>query len=270
MNIEKPILKEEVKANIVGVATIENNIEVAKEYALEMRDYYSQVVFSEETKKEAEEQKAEINKQKKKIEDFRKQIIARYNEPIKKFETIAKETEKILKETYDFINEQVKEFDNKELKEIEEKIRWYFNEYKQSQEVEFVTFEQLDLKITKGLITSTGNLNKKTQEQIKSFVDGVKKDLELIDTLEFKEEILVEYKKTLKCASAIADVQDRHRQLEEMKKPVTDDEVQEKISHVSAPIEEEKKYQLTFKVTGTKTQLKQLKEFLESGGYDYE
>lgn len=270
MDIEKPILKEEVKADIVGVSTIENNIEIAKEYALSMKEYYSQIVFTEETKTEAEEQKAEINKQKKKIEDFRKQIVKKYNEPIQKFETTAKETEKLLKETYDFINIQVKAFDDKELEEIREKIKWYFDEYKQSQEVDFVKFEQLNLNITKGLITSTGNLTKKVQEQIKNFIDNVKKDLKLIDTLEFKEEILVEYKKNLQCADAIANVQDRHRQLEEMKKPVTDDEVQEKISYVSAPKVEEEKYSMTFKVIATKTKLKELKEFLDNGGYDYE
>lgn len=268
--LEKPVFKGEIKAEIKTLGEIEDNIQEVKEYALEVKEYYSDIVFTEDTKKDAESQKAEINKQKSTIADYRKAIVAKYNEPIKNFETTAKETEKILGEAYDFINSQVKAFDEKELQSIREKIEWYFDEYKKSQEVDFVKFEQLNLNITKGLITSTGNLTKKVQETITSFIDNVKKDLELIKTLEFKDEILLEYKTTLKCASAIANVQDRHRQLEEMQKPLTDEVVQEKIeeklNYVSAPQVEEKKYQMTFTVFGTKAQLKELKNYLEKEG----
>jgi hypothetical protein len=266
----KPEFKGEVKAEIKTLGEIEDNIQEVKEYALELKEYYSDIVFTEDAKKDAENQKAEINKQKSKIAEYRKAIIEKYNEPIEKFKTTAMETEKILKEAYDFINNQVKAFDEKELQSIREKIEWYFDEYKKSQEVDFVKFEQLNLNITKGLITSTGNLTKKVQDTITSFIDNVKKDLELIKTLEFKDEILLEYKTTLKCASAIANVQDRHRQLEEMQKPLTDEVVQEKIeeklNYVSAPQVEEQKYQMTFTVFGTKSQLKELKNYLEKEG----
>ena len=269
--LEKPVFKGEIKAEIKTLGEIEDNIQEVKEYALEVKEYYSDIVFTEDTKKDAESQKAEINKQKATIADYRKAIVAKYNEPIKNFETTAKETEKILGEAYDFINSQVKAFDEKELQSIREKIEWYFDEYKTSQEVDFVEFEQLGMNITKGLLTATNNLTKKTQETITDFIDRIRKDLDLIKTLEFKEEILLEYKKTLKCADAIANVQDRHRQLEQMKQePLTDEKVQEKISYVTAPIVDEKIFELVFKVRGTKSELKQLKEFLENGGYDYE
>lgn len=266
----KPVFKGEIKSEIKTLGEIEDNIQEVKEYALELKEYYSDIVFTEDTKKDAESQKAEINKQKATIADYRKAIVAKYNEPIKNFETAAKETEKILGEAYEFINSQVKAFDDKELQSIREKIEGYFDEYKKSQEVDFVKFEQLNLNITKGLITSTGNLTKKVQDTITNFIDNVKKDLELIKTLEFKDEILLEYKTTLKCASAIANVQDRHRQLEEMQKPLTDEVVQEKIeeklNYVSAPQVEEQKYQMTFTVFGTKAQLKELKNYLEKEG----
>ena len=267
----KPEFKGEIEAKIKTLGEIEDNIQEFKEYALKLKEYYSDIVFTEETKKDGETQKAEINKQKAKIAEFRKAIIAKYSEPIKLFEQTAKETEKILGETYDFINEQVKAFDLKELEEIKEKIKNYFDEYKLSQEIDFVEFEQLNLSITKGSITSTGNLTKKLQDQITEFIDRIKKDVELINTLEFKEEILIEYKKNLQCASSIASVQERHRQLEEMKKETLNDEkvqekIEEKINYVSAPTVEEKKYQMTFTVYGTKNQLKELKNYLEKEG----
>lgn len=270
--LEKPVFKGEIEAKIKTLGEIEDNIQTVKEYALNLKAYYSGIVFTEETKKDAEEQKAEVNKQKKQVADFRKQIIAKYNEPIKLFEETAKETEKLLGDTYEFINEQVKKFDLAELEKVKEKVEKYFEEYKLSKDIDFINFDDLNINITKGLLTSTGNLTKKVQDQITDFVDSVRKNLDLIQTLEFKEEILVEYKKTLKCADSIAEVQDRHRQLEELEKqkkeePLTDDKVQEKISYVSAPKAEEKVYSMTFTVKGTMTRLKELKEYLLKEGF---
>lgn len=224
--IVKPEFNEKLDAKVVGIAKIENNIEKAKEYAIKLKKYYSNVVFTEETKKDAETERAQINKQKTLVADFRKKIVAEFNKPIENFETIAKETEKILKETADFITSKVSIYDQKELDNVKEIVQAYFEEYRISRGIDFVTFDRLGLNITKGLLTGTNNLTKKTQDTITNFIDGIRKDLDLIDTLEFKEEILVEYKKTLLCADSIALVQDRHKQLEEMKKQK--EEIQEK------------------------------------------
>lgn len=224
--IVKPEFNEKLDAKVVGIAKIENNIEKAKEYAIKLKKYYSNVVFTEETKKDAETERAQINKQKTLVADFRKKIVAEFNKPIENFETIAKETEKILKETADFITSKVSIYDQKELDNVKEIVQAYFEEYRISRGIDFVTFDRLGLNITKGLLTGTNNLTKKTQDTITSFIDGIRKDLDLIDTLEFKEEILVEYKKTLLCADSIALVQDRHKQLEEIKKQK--EEIQEK------------------------------------------
>ena len=213
----KPEFKEEINAEIIGTSKIEDNIKKVKEYAIKVKEYYTGVVFTAVTKNDAEKEKADINKFKKQVEDFRKQIVAKYNEPIKLFEDTAKETEKLLKETYNLINVQVKAFDDEQLEKVREKIESYFNEYAQSKNIDFVNFSQMNISVTKGLLTSTGNLTKKVQDQINEFVDRCAKDVDLINTLEHKEEILIEYKKNLKSAESIALVMDRYKQLEEMK-----------------------------------------------------
>lgn len=281
----KPEFKEEINAEIIGTAKIEDNIKKVKEYAIKVKEYYTGVVFTAETKENAEKEKADINKFKKQVEDFRKQIVAKYNEPIKLFEDTAKQTEKLLKETYDLINVQVKAFDDEQLEKVKEKVESYFNEYAQSKNVDFVNFSQMNISITKGLLTSTGNLTKKIQEQINEFVDRCSKDVELINTLEHKEEILIEYKKTLKSAESIALVMDRYKQLEEMKQEkestkeqvINDEEMLKKIDSLSAPKVEKKTnenqeeiLELKFKVRHTRAKLIALKEFLDNGGYDYE
>lgn len=214
--IVKPEFNEEIKAEIKSIGAVEDNISKVKDYAINLQKYYENVVFTEETKKDAEIEKAEINKFKDKVKSFRKQITEEYNKPIKVFEETAKETEKILEETYAAINSQVKHFDDVELQKIKETCEKYFNEYAASKKIDFVTFENMNVKIIKGLVTSTGALTKKTQDAISEFINQREKDLDLIRPLENADEILVEYKKTLKCADSIALVMDRHKQLEEM------------------------------------------------------
>lgn len=239
----KPEFKEEINAEIIGTAKIEDNIKKVKEYAIKVKEYYTGLVFTVETKEDAEKEKADINKFQKQVKDFRKQIVAKYNEPIKLFEDTAKETEKLLKETYDLINVQVKAFDDEQLERVREKVESYFNEYAQSKNVDFVNFSQMNISVTKGLLTSTGNLTKKVQDQINEFVDRCAKDVDLINTLEHKEEILIEYKKTLKSAESIAMVMDRYKQLEDMKKEkestkeqvINDEEMLKRIDSLSAP-----------------------------------
>ena len=239
----KPEFKEEIKAEIKGIATIENNIKKVKEFAIKTKEYYANLVYTEQTKKDAERDKADINKFKKQVEDSRKKVISKYNEPIKLFEDTAKETERLLKETYNLINAQVKEFDEKELEKVKAKVEAYFDEYAQSKKVDFVKFENMNLSITKGLLTATNNLTKKTQDQINEFIDRCAKDVDLINTLEHKEEILIEYKKNLKSAESIALVMDRYKQLEEMKQEkesakeqvINDEEMLKKIDSLSAP-----------------------------------
>lgn len=283
--LAKPEFKEEINAEIIGTAKIEDNIKKVKEYAIKVKEYYTGVVFTAETKEDAEKEKADINKFKKQVEDFRKQIVAKYNEPIKLFEDTAKQTEKLLKETYDLINVQVKAFDDEQLEKVREKVESYFNEYAQSKGIDFVNFSQMNISVTKGLLTSTGNLTKKIQDQMNEFIDRCAKDVDLINTLEHKEEILIEYKKTLKSAESIALVMDRYKQLEDMKKEkesakeqvINDEEMLKKIDSLSAPKVEKKTnenqeeiLELKFKVRHTRTKLIALKEFLDNGGYDYE
>jgi len=242
----KPKFEEEIKAEIKGISTIEDNIKKVKDYAIQTKEYYTGLIFTEETKSEAEQEKADINKFKKQVVNSRKQIVAKYNEPIKLFEETAKEAEKILIEAYDLINVQVKAFDLKELEKVKEKVESYFNEYATSKGIDFIKFSQMNLSITKGLLTGTNNLTKRTQNQINEFIDKCEKDLALINSLEHKEEILIEYKKTINAADSIAMVMDRYKQLEDMQKQeenkkeqeLTDEVMLEKIDSLTAPKEE--------------------------------
>ncbi len=282
--IKKPEFDGEIKAQIKSVGEIESNMKEVKGYVENLNNYYKNISFTEETMKEAKDEKSKVNKFKKQVSDYRKNIIAEYNKPIKVFENTAKETEKILLETYNTINQQVSNYENKQ-KEIKEKeIRDYFEEYKIANNIDFITYRQVGINVT--LSASMKNLKGKVRE----FIDKIVDDLKLIETQDHKTEILVEYKQTLNVSQAITSVTNRFKAIEEEKKrqeqkvvhiemnenhEITQKSYEQLENVFNKPLEQPKEENeeiltLKFTVKGTRTKLRELKQFLESGGYDYE
>lgn len=279
--IKKPQFKGEIKAQIKSVGEIESNMKEVKRYVENLNNYYKNITFTEETVKDAKDEKSKVNKFKSQVADYRKNIIAEYNKPIKAFEDTAKETEKLLAETYNTINQQVANYENKQKEIKEQEIKEYFEECKIANNIDFITYGQAKINVT--LSASMKNL----KEQAKSFIDKVADDLKLIETQEHKTEILVEYKQTLNVSQAITSVTNRFKAIEEEKKKIEQekelqefvvdtakesDKYSEQIILNAPSIEEKTEETLTLKFTvrGTRTKLKELKQFLESGGYDYE
>lgn len=275
----KPEFAGDIKAEIKGLAKIEDNIMEVKEYAIKLNDYYSNIVWTEDTLTDAKEEKANVNKFKDKVAEFRKNIIAEYKKPIEVFETTAKDTEKLLAETYDTINIQVKKYEEEKKEQIYQLCVDYFNEQAISKNIDFATFDQMNMNITLGMATKTGDLTKKTKEDIEAFVERIEKDIELINSGEYVNETLVEYKQTLNASQSILDVKRRMQQIEEEKakqeeinkqKEIEKETIKKVDETLSAPKEEEKTYSVTFKVWGTIEELKRMKEYLVNGGYKYE
>lgn len=275
----KPEFAGDIKAEIKGLAKIEDNIMEVKDYAIKLNDYYSNIVWTEDTLTDAKEEKANVNKFKDKVAEFRKNIIAEYKKPIEVFEQTAKDTEKLLAETYDTINIQVKKYEEEKKEQIYQLCVDYFNEQAISKNIDFATFDQMNVNITLGMATKTGDLTKKTKEDIEAFVERIEKDIELINSGEYVNETLVEYKQTLNASQSILDVKRRMQQIEEEKakqeeinkqKEIEKETIKKVDETLSAPKEEEKTYSVTFKVWGTIEELKRMKEYLVNGGYKYE
>lgn len=263
-----------VKAEITSVGTIESNIAVIKNQALEIKKYYEKLAITEKMLDQVKVEKANVNKAKSQVADYRKQIIAEFKKPIDLFEKTAKETEKILSETYDCINEQVQKYENETKRLKAEEVKAYFDDYAQSLKIDFVNFEQANINIT--LSASVKSL----KESAKEFIDKIVKDLQLIDTQENKVEILTEYKRTLNVSDSILTVKTRieaekaEREKQEiLAKAKLEQQAQvKKVEEATAPKEvvEEKTYSMIFKVVGTLDQLKDVKNFLLERGIKYE
>ena len=56
--MEKPVLKNDIDVKIEGVQKITDNMAEIKEYALETKKYYENLVFNDEQVKEAKDERA--------------------------------------------------------------------------------------------------------------------------------------------------------------------------------------------------------------------
>ena len=244
------------------------------------------LVCTDENVKTIKQIRAELNKEFKEVEQQRKLVKEQVLAPYMQFETIYKQyiSDKYKDADADLklkINSVEGELKNKK----EQEIKDYFEEYKIANNIDFITYGQARINVT--LSASMKSL----KEQAKQFIDKIIDDLNLIETQEHKAEILVEYKQTLNVAQSITSVTNRFKAIEEEKK-----RQEQKVVHIEMngnheitqksyeqlenvfnkpleqPKEEKQKEILTLKFTvrGTRTKLRELKQFLEGGGYDYE
>lgn len=244
------------------------------------------LVCNKDTVKIVKEERAALNKEKLFWEEKRKEVKKAVLAPYENFEAVYKEcisdnykkADAELKAKIDSVENELKE-------ETKTEIKAYFDEYLQSKDIDFVTFENANINVT--LSASKKSL----KEQAKAFIDRICDDLALIDVQEHKDEILFHYKKIdgfsfLNASKSITFVAEKYRAIEAEKakeaerqaKAEAEAKAVEKVEEIAPPIvepiappvEEEPILTTKFTVRATKTKLKALKEFLEKGRYDYE
>lgn len=246
------------------------------------------LVCTEENVKTIKQIRADLNKEFKEVEAQRKIVKEQILAPYMQFEEIYKT---YISDKYKSADSDLKlkiDLTENELKtKKEQEVKDYFEEYKNANKVDFIEYGQAKINVT--LSASMKSL----KEQAKAFIDKIIDDLKLIETQEHKAEILVEYKQSLNVSNAITTVTNRFKAIEEEKKKQLEkaqEEVEKNLQKqteetkkaidnfrvpkiLEAPVIEKKQEEiltLKFIVKGTRTKLKELKQFLENGGYDYE
>lgn len=227
-------------------------------------------------KSNLKDKRTEINNTLSILEDKRKEIKKAIEAPYDVFnEKYTKEVKDKLEEASKTLTGKINFIEDTQKKAKEKLLRKFFEEYKISKNIDFVTFEQMHLNI----ILSITEV--KYKNDIVKFLDKVSDELDLINLQSSKEEIMYEYKKTLDLANSIKIVQERKMAIERAaeenaKRELLAKQQQENVTEVkrvlTTPVKEVKEeiYQLTFTVRGTKNQLVLLKNFLNDGGYEYE
>ncbi len=256
-----------------------------------------EMVCTDENYKEIKKLRSELNKEFSEFESRRKAVKSEIITPYEAFETVYKDC---VTNPYKKADSALKGKINateQELKRVKyEKSMSYFEEYKKSLGIDFVTYEQVNLNITMSVSL------KKLKETIKTFLDKVMDDLKLIAIQEHKDEILYEYKQSLNVSGAITAVTNRYKTIEAekaraeaekaerekteqvMKDTIAEyepfvanvpEEVAPPVEKISdQPQQDEKVLSLSFKVYGTKSQLKDfaltVKQLISERGLRYE
>ena len=258
-------------------------------------------LVTEDTKKAVKDTRAMLNKELKDFEEQRKRIKEQVVAPYEAFEKAYNSFIKVKYEKADSILKvKIDEFDKRLKADKEARIRAYFTELCQANNIDFLPFERLCLNIR------LNDSDKSLKDIVNTNIDNVVKSLEFIESLtdpdEYKAEILADYKQTLDVMIAINNAKYRKQQreaelqrLEAQKaaaeqarlaaearaKEVAPLQAPEEVpppaiqeapappQEVPAPEPEEEILHFTLEVIGTRAQLRALRQFLETNNIKY-
>jgi len=274
----------ETELNLNEIVKIEQmpkvfeQLELIGSYVDEQLKDLDKLECTDKNKQEVKDKRTVINNTLNMLETKRKEIKNKLNEPYDIFNKKYEETTKIkLQKASKTLTEKINKIEDEQKLKKKIEIERYFNEYTTSKDIDFVKFEQLNLNITLTISES------KLKEQVKVFVDKVVDDLILIASQEHNDEILLDYKKTLNVSSAISNVLNRYKELEELKKKEEEkaqkqEQVKENVKRVEEVIapptkieaKQEETLEICFKVRGSREKLKSLVNYLKEGEYEYE
>lgn len=251
------------------------------------------LVCNEDTVKTIKTLRTQLNSELNDYEQKRKLIKEQIAKPYDEFNEVY--TEKIKNQYETAVGLLTKNISIVEKKAIDEKtgeVETYFNENK-TEAISFTKFSDIGLKIN--LSATLPSLKK----QVTSFIEKVTNDLDLIETQENNERILIKYMGNYDVSKSIIEVKNDIEKEEAIKKQR--EEQQEKIRLQNEKMQQEKiKYEkpvflteppvntpvkqsidkveqskeelltLRFKATATREKLKKLKTFMEEEGISYE
>lgn len=195
------------------------NFEELKSEIKEKAALYKNMVYTDETIKEAKSDKAKLNKFITALEDKRKEVKKQCLQPYEEFEKQVKELVAIINEPVKLIDAQVKDYEERQKAEKASKIHAIWEKEVQEANEEI----SLDKIFNDRWLNATFTL-KKVQEEIKARIEQFNADLETLDKLpEFSFEAVEVYKQTLDINRAIAegqrlaDIQKRKQEAEAAK-----------------------------------------------------
>lgn len=245
------------------LGTLTTNAIAIRDKVKELLLGYSASNYSEETIDKAKEDKALLNKTSKALNDERIRLEEEFNKPFEEFKGVVKETTDMIKNASSKIDEIVKEVEEKTKTERKKIILDLFNNSVEELK-EIITFEMIfDEKwLNKGSFNEKGEF--KLDKDLENKLETIRTDLQTIRSLKSKHELALinQYLKDFNLGNVIIE-NNRLNELETSTKTVTDTKIEimttkpvqtEEIDPIQAYI---------LKITGTLSQHKKLKEFLE-------
>ena len=230
--------------------------------------------------------RADLNKQYRDLEEQRKEVKRRILEPYEQFDGIYKTYVGVRFSDADAeLKRKINDVENRLKLEKNEELAEYFYELCAAEHINWLEYERGGFNVT--LTKSRTALHKEIDE----FVGRISSDVTAIEVMPDAEEILVEYKRSLRLGEAVDTVHRRREAVEQAKKEQehikemrkAEKEAAEKVAdalkkqeEMCAPemetepkgLETDPVRTVAFRVTAPVSKLKALKEFLKNGGYE--
>lgn len=166
------------------------------------------VTVSEENRQEIKKMRAAMNAEKSRLDDVYKTAIEKVIAPIQAVQDKYKDCVGLYTKANSQLKAKIDVIEDGLKLAKENSVKEYFEELVTAKNIDFISFEQLGLKITLSVS------EKKLKEQVNNIVERVATDLKAIEIQENKEEILVEYKKSLNVSEAVSIVDARHKAIQ--------------------------------------------------------
>ena len=186
------------------------------------------VTVSEENRQEIKKMRAAMNAEKSRLDDVYKTAIEKVIAPIQAVQDKYKDCVGLYTKANSQLKAKIDVIEDGLKLAKENSVKEYFEELVTAKNIDFISFEQLGLKITLSVS------EKKLKEQVNNIVERVATDLKAIDIQEDKEEILVEYKKHLNVSEAVSSVAARHKAIQAEKERKIKQEEQRAIAAAQA------------------------------------
>lgn len=250
---------------------------------------------TEETYKEVKKERAALSSEFAALEARRKEVKKAILAPYEQFEALYKECAgDIYADADRRLREKISTVENGIKQERRNELIAFFSEYRESKGIdpEIVKFEDT------GIVVTMSASKKSLRATVSEYLDRIAGELALIETMEDKDEILVEYRTSRNLSRAVFIVKERHKAIEEASRKrasaqprkmaqeiaaaqvlqVAEADQHDTVNAVAVPSqtpvceqsETEKRYSVSFTVEGTLPQLKSLKAFLSEGGYTWD
>lgn len=208
-----------------------------------------ELVCTEETRKGITDLRTSLKKEQAEFENQRKNI---KNEIMAPYEEFNKIYDANIKSKYTnaiaVLTEKIAVVENTIRENTRTKMIEFFEEKRNASNIkpEWLSFDELNTKIGINQLTPKGELVKKVKDEINDAVETIKTCIDAINSMQNKEEILVEYLKHKNLQMAIKEVNDRHEILNQVQRDyeaveeiqVQEEQAIEKVNEVlETPIE---------------------------------
>ncbi len=196
-------------------ASIEFNFEQLKSQLIQSLERYQGLVVTADDIKGAKADRAKLNALRTALEDKRKEVKRRCMEPYNAFEARVKELVGLIDQPIAAINGQLKSYEEQRLKEKYAQAHAHYEEVA-GDLLPLVPFDMVWVDDFSRASVSIGTVKK----EITKFVNGVKNDLSVLETVEseFKEALKLKYLRSFDLSDVLAErarLQDQVRRLRE-------------------------------------------------------